>query len=274
MADSRQQPVRVMLWSLPRSCTTVFTRCMESLGSALGGGEIFWEPFVSCEFYGPDRRHFFANDSPQLLNDKYTYAYVRDLMEQDFPQGKLVFGKDVTIGIMGKFEYIPKNYRHSFLIRDPRKVFPSIQRLSDAVPEAHRFSVNKEYGNGYRELVELSRHIESTFGQKPVIIDADELLAEPERIMPMYCRAVGLQYDPKMLEWGQVDVTQLRWHCAETMAGYEDMGIFTNALKNTRFNPHLSKKSFDETEWTPEIRECIDAAMPIYQELYKSRLQN
>lgn len=66
---------RVFIWSLPRSCTTVFTRCMEALGRP--NVEVFWEPFVSCEFYGPERRHFFANDSPHLLQDKYTFAYVR-----------------------------------------------------------------------------------------------------------------------------------------------------------------------------------------------------
>ena len=71
--SSDTQPARVMLWSLPRSCTTVFTRSIE----ALGGCEIFWEPFVSCHFYGPERRNFFADDRPDLLNDKYTYSYVR-----------------------------------------------------------------------------------------------------------------------------------------------------------------------------------------------------
>ncbi|XP_003724190.2 uncharacterized protein LOC100889982 [Strongylocentrotus purpuratus] len=265
---------RVFLWSLPRSCTTVFTRCMEALGRP--NVEVFWEPFVSCEFYGPERRHFFANDSPHLLQDKYTFAYVRDFLDGDFPGAKLLFAKDVTIGIMDKFEFIPKTYRHTFLIRDPRKTFPSIQRLSDTLPQGHQFNVKKEYGQGYQEITDVMHHIEETFGQKPVIVDADELLSEPNRILPMYCRATGLEYDPKMLSWGKANVKELNWHFAESMPDFDKIGLFDSAMKSSKFNPSDNggkEDSFDESSWTAEVRECIEAAIPIYQRLFQMRLK-
>lgn len=119
-------------------------------------------------------------------------------------------------------------------------------------------------------------HIEETFGQKPVIVDADELLSEPNRILPMYCRATGLEYDPKMLSWGKANVKELNWHFAESMPDFDKIGLFDSAMKSFKFNTSDAggkEYSFDESSWTAEVREYIEAALPIYQRLFQMRLK-
>eukprot|EP00043_Microstomoeca_roanoka_P014290 m.141334 g.141334 ORF g.141334 m.141334 type:complete len:220 (-) comp15977_c6_seq1:2657-3316(-) len=137
-------------------------------------------------------------------------------------------------------------FTHTFLIRHPCKVAHSLWSKSrcekDGLPNAGTgwtyFDVNEI---GFRELGEIvdyvlahrpttaalsspasssakEHHQDETTGHQRgvVIVDADELLANPLHVMAQYCCAVGLPFSENILSWQPGPVSAWRvwpgWH--------------------------------------------------------------
>ena len=77
------------------------------------------------------------------------------------------------------------------LIRDPAEVIAS---LVHQLPEPTTRDV------GLDRQVELFRDLRER-GQEPPVIDARELLLDPEHVLAELCRRVGIGWDPAMLSW-------------------------------------------------------------------------
>jgi hypothetical protein len=77
------------------------------------------------------------------------------------------------------------------LIRDPAEVIAS---LVNQLPEPTMRDV------GLERQVLLFRDLRSR-GQEPPVLEARQLLLDPERVLTELCRRVGIQWDPAMLSW-------------------------------------------------------------------------
>ena len=51
-----------------------------------------------------------------------SYPWIKEQLEIDAPDKKLIFVKEIVIGITGKYDKLPKGFRHAFLLRHPVKV--------------------------------------------------------------------------------------------------------------------------------------------------------
>lgn len=88
---------------------------------------------------------------------------------------------------------------HTFLIRTPAKACPSYHRLCyPGAPTDFEFYDPEEAG--YRELRLLFDFLRSK-GRDPLILDAEDLLANPQDTMRKWCETVEVEFDPAMLEW-------------------------------------------------------------------------
>ena len=77
------------------------------------------------------------------------------------------------------------------LTRDPREMLPSLaQQIPDPVLRDTGLEVQVE-------LLEIER----AKGRDPLVLDARELLLDPEGVLKEVCRRLGLRFDPAMLSW-------------------------------------------------------------------------
>ena len=51
-----------------------------------------------------------------------SYPWIKEQLEIDAADKKLIFVKEIVIGITGKYDKLPKGFRHAFLLRHPLKV--------------------------------------------------------------------------------------------------------------------------------------------------------
>lgn len=77
------------------------------------------------------------------------------------------------------------------LIRDPAEVIAS---LVHQLPEPTVRDV------GLERQVELFRELRAE-GQEPPVLDAKQLLLDPEGVLGEICRRIGIGWDPEMLKW-------------------------------------------------------------------------
>jgi hypothetical protein len=82
--------------------------------------------------------------------------------------------------------------RHAFLIRRPEEIAAFYYAL---YPD---MSIN---AIGLKALHELHAAVRDAGGNRPVVIDSDDLQARPEATMAAYCAAVGLPFIPQALAW-------------------------------------------------------------------------
>jgi len=258
---------RVFLWTAPRCVSTAFERSIMELENS----KIFHEPYSWAYYFGPERQsERYKHQSP---DEKQTYQTVGKSLVKEYDGIDLVFSKDMAYAIYKHFDEFLKdgvrNFQHTFLIRNPKKAIPSL----------HAASVNKqltgwEYFDpkegGFKQMFELYRFIVANKDSNPVIVDADDLLEDPEGIMRAYCEGIGAKFDKKMLEWEPGPVPD--W---DVWAGWHE-----NALKSSGFrrqDPNKSKinekKKVEEERLPNIVMQTIERSMPFYEELYKKRVR-
>lgn len=82
--------------------------------------------------------------------------------------------------------------RNGFLIRHPARVLASYARKREVVTARDI---------GFFEQAALFDRAAEYLGAPPPVIDADDLLAEPKRMLMQLCAALGIAFDPAMLRW-------------------------------------------------------------------------
>lgn len=204
-------------------------------------------------------------------------------------QGKnIVFVKDQATAVVNHLEFLPeRSSRHTFLIRHPREVMASVRNLvRDRVNLTNKqceqytmadLSAIQKPQDFFPSLHKVWKHARETSGEEPVIIDAYDLLTKPEVILPKYFQKVGIPFKERYLEWeGGVNIIG-KWNGSGDFALLEaNTVIYERAAKSSKFDhPQRERGVPSDVEWklSPELLECVEAALPYYEEMYEHRLR-
>ncbi len=300
--NNQEGPLRVMLWANPRTLSTVFLKCM----SFVEGTQCINEPYAIARVAGPEKpmptddveflqgfaeyeKQFQAAlatvdlDLPKAFNDaECTFQFVKDTLEAPYPDKKLVFCKDQGFGVHGKFNMLPKGYRHTFLIRSPHKIYPSWKRVVDNMmppgagpvqfDQMPEVLIPSKLGLG--ELYDLLQYVTEHIDPKPIVIDADDLQSNPSSIMSQYCQAIGIPFQESMLTWEEGDDITQDWIASrDTILGnkLQSGGYYDEALHSTCFKPLKPKRENDDLP--DDVKRCIEKTMPLYDKMYEMRLR-
>ncbi|XP_072039451.1 uncharacterized protein [Amphiura filiformis] len=195
----------------------------------------------------------------------------------------------MAAAVEAKYDALPKGFRHTFLIRDPVKVFTSYRemiirlfaltdeqrntfRLTDMPADFVTGSAKYKFG----EMLGLLHYLQKTgMESNPVVIDADDLQSHPESILRQYCEAVGIPFSPGFLQWESgVDITNTWITSKKIMRTNIEKrgGFYSKALASSKFEPPKSLVP-DKSELTPDIIQFAEAADKYYKELYEMRLK-
>ncbi|XP_071801651.1 uncharacterized protein [Asterias amurensis] len=270
---------RVILWGVPMCLSTVFTRCM----AARGNTEIFVEPYDNCHSFGPERRVAWPAQihSADLVNDWQTYSWTKAKLEKDFPQS--VFVKDMAFAMDGKYEMLPVGYRHTFMIRDPVKVWSAYRKRITQLLSGEKNGVDSNLpgdlesyvspSSVYKASYNLMDYVRSVLHQTPVVVDADDLAAHPGETLRRYCSEVGIPYKEDMLNFAaQKGTEENKWHCSKFFQwGGEQGGFYDKAMKSHSFL--VNKTEYRMEDLPPDVVECVKRNQPWYEKMYALRLK-
>ena len=243
--DSKSSP-HIFLWCHPRSLSSAFERSIRELK----GVKVIYEAHVGVYYKGQ------------------TYESVDEELLQPYSEYDAVFIKDHAYYIKGRYKnYISgefSSFKHTFLIRDPRKSFHSFIHLSK---EAGFHIIPEEYG--VRELYDMYKVVKEGIDPNPVIVDADDLLNNPKEIMRSYCNATGLVYTDDMLTWTPGIVED--WKKTNPY----HMIFHKTAMMSSGFTKPTDSTSppMNIDELPTDVKEILQDAMACYQEMYSARIK-
>ena len=221
--DSSSPQCRVFLWSAPRCLSSVFERSVRELK----GVKVIYEPHQAAYYYGPERKTDSNNPTTSEILPSATFQAADDILLEPYTGNKAVFCKNHAYFIaesckdytVGRFS----SWQHTFLIRNPYKSISSLYKA------CHECGFTDSLATGYfKELYDMYETVRLVH-PNPVVVDADDLLADPRGIMQQYCYSTGLPFNEGMLTWtpGVVaDWTTFRYYKDMAWCSYDEFWFY------------------------------------------------
>ena len=239
--------IRIAMWSGPRNLSTAMMRTFGNRPDTVAVDEPFYAAYLAAtnithpmraEIMGSqptDPADVIASLQAELPGDA-TIHYQKHMTHHMIPQVPRDWMADV---------------RNAFLIRAPDRVLASYT--------AKRSDVTVE-DLGFPQQVELFEHVKTLTGQRPPVIDTDDLLANPEGLLRALCKALDIRFSETMLSWPAG-----RWACDGVWGSH----WYGAVEKSTGFGPASPSPILTD----PAHLDIIAAAQPAYDALAAERLQ-
>ena len=97
-----------------------------------------------------------------------------------------------------------------------------------------------------------------------IVIDADDLMADPRGLLKKYCAFVGLKYDDSMLDWSnETNKPDKPWEFIPP--------AWTCDLKETNSFRKSDKIQDKNIEYPQIVEQAIADCVPWYEKLYQNR---
>lgn len=146
--------------------------------------KIFHEPYSRSYYFGPERQSRRYESSPVDLRASYLDTCKK--LTKEFDGIEVIFSKDMAYAIENHFDEMLKdelkNFQHTFLIRNPKKTVVSLYKAS-VNTQLTGWDFFDPVEAGFKQMYDLYQFIVNRLDQRPVIIDADDLLANPAGTM-------------------------------------------------------------------------------------------
>lgn len=244
----------IVLWTVYRSRSTAFERMMIERGDF----DVLHEPFAKDYFFfsGEKKREEWIPKESKLSPEYEFDNIVKDILKR--AEKRPVFVKGMALHVVHKMPLtMLKSFSNTFLIRHPKDVILS------------HYSKVKDFTFkelGYGNLYKLFNHVNQLNGnEKPIVIDADDLVENPEGIVRSYCERLGIPFLPSSLSW---ELNKL----PKSLTWWQE-GAWHESLK--RSSGFTSKKQYYPTkiEENPRLLDFLKRSLPFYEELYKHRIR-
>ncbi|XP_011665164.2 uncharacterized protein LOC105438707 [Strongylocentrotus purpuratus] len=305
---ARDDGSRTIIWCVPRSVSTALTKCL----SFIEGIQVWLEPYSYCrttrviikqqldldvpaeyegneEIYKRMTDHFReTGQGNTTIHENLSYASIGRFLEHSVSRHVLV--KDMAFALSPEqYKFLPKGFKHIFLIRHPLRVFNSLQKSvfgqlsalgmlkgESAVEET--FDLGRDYpfpnaggGSVHKDLYDMWKYVKENLDAEFIVVDSDDLLANPAELLPKICRAAGLPYDESLLKWnGSSEVTE-SWMVPADDIVSKLVYFYDRAIRSSEFLPASNMPSRDDVR--PDVIRCTDQAMKYYDEMYEVRIK-
>jgi hypothetical protein len=241
------EPVRIAMWSGPRNISTAMMRAWGNRADTA----VVDEPLYAYYLERTGKNH---PSAAEIIAQGETdwRRVVRHLTKETVPAGKRIFfQKQMTHHLLPEIDRAwIVDLTNCFLIRDPREVILSyIKKNPDPSSEDLGFVQQSEIFNFVRERT----------NSVPPVIDAKDVLQNPERPLRLLCGAIGVEFDKAMLSWPPgLRETDGIWakHWYDAVA------------RSTAFEPYKPRQGEVPDSLHDIYRHCRDC----YDKLYQHRL--
>jgi len=176
------------MWSGPRNMSTTM---MRSFGARTDTACVD-EPFYAAYLDAEDLTHPMQDEI--MASQPADPAEVARNMSRGDVGAPIQYQKQMTHHFLARFphDWLAEIDAHVFLTRHPARVIPSYARKMETLSlEAI----------GFPQQARIYGEVEARTGKPPLVIDSDDILANPGGMMKTLCAALGLPWDAGMLSW-------------------------------------------------------------------------
>ncbi|CAE7342416.1 unnamed protein product, partial [Symbiodinium natans] len=150
---------------------------------------------------------------------------------------------------------------HAFLVRHPFQMIPSyLKALSqDANPEGFTDDIIIA-DTSYEPMVRAAKRLKEA-SRNVLVIDAGELLAEPESRLRDLCDHIGVDFSPALLHWEPNKIPS-SWLDLEHFEGWLDTVVSSNGWMARPRSP----PTYPQVD-SALAKKCVDDNLPLFEQL-------
>jgi Sulfotransferase domain len=241
------QPVRIAMWSGPRNISTAMMRAWGNRADTF----VIDEPFYAYYLSATGKEHAGADEV--IASGETDWRKIIAQLTGPIPNGKRIsFQKQMAHHLLPE---VDRNWlgavTNCFLIRDPREVIASYikKREDPTLPDL-----------GFAQQAEIFDSVRAHTNSVPAVVDAKDVLENPERMLRLLCKAIGVDFSDLMLSWPPgLRETDGIW------ASY----WYGEVEKTTSFQPYRPRP----TKVPARLQKIHDGCRECYEKLYECRLR-
>ena len=239
--------VRIAMWSGPRNISTAMMRAWENRPDTV----VVDEPFYAFYLKETDTKHPGAEE---VIGQGETdwRKVVAQLIGPIPRRAHIFYQKQMTHHLL---PHVSRDWlgdvTNCFLIRDPAEVIASYIKKNPQ-PELNDL--------GFVQQAEIFDFVCCQTGSIPPVIDADDVLRDPKRMLRLLCDEIGIAFSEAMLSWPpgprNTDGIWAKYWYAEVE-------------RSTGFQPYRKRK----VEVPENMREVEQRCRDCYDQLHQHRLR-
>jgi hypothetical protein len=235
------------MWSGPRNISTAMMRAWGNRADTA----VIDEPFYAYYLERTGKKH--PGAAEVIAQGETDWRKIVNRLAAAVPFGKpIFFQKQMTHHLLPEIdrEWLV-DLTNCFLIRDPREVILSYIKKN---PEPELEDL------GFVQQCEIFNFVRAKTKSAPPVVDARDVLQNPERTLRLLCNAIGVPFDPAMLSWPaglrETDgIWAKHWYDA--------------VVRSTSFQPYEPR----EGSVPSRLRQIYDQCRECYEQLHQHRLQ-
>ena len=247
MPGIEQPQLHIAMWSGPRNISTAMMRAWENRPDTT----VIDEPFYAFYLRKTGTRHPGAEEVIALGETDWRKV-VEQCRRNASPARTIFYQKQMTHHLLPEIsrDWL-RDVTNCFLIRDPAEVIASYIKKNPE-PELNDL--------GFVQQAEIFDFVRRQTDSIPPVIDADDVLRDPERMLRLLCDEIGIEFSNAMLSWpaGPRDTDGV-W------AKY----WYAEVERSTGFQPYRKRK----IELPDHLREIEHRCRKAYEQLYALRLR-
>ena len=176
------------MWSGPRNISTALMRSFENRNDTFVSDEPFYAHFLKQT--GID--HPMRNEVIKSENSNWTE--VSDYLTNTIPDRKSVWYQKhmAQHNLRGLDMEWTKKVCNCFLIRDPKEVILSYIK---------KYKISSVYQLGFPQQFDLFTQIRRQGKDTPIVLDAKDILIDPESMLKKICHILDIPFTNDMLVW-------------------------------------------------------------------------
>ena len=236
----------IAMWSGPRNVSTAFMRSFENRSDCF----VSDEPFYSYFLHKTGLEHPLRDEI--IKSGVINYNQIINYVKGPIPHSKKIwYQKHMAHHILLKddINWI-KSLNNCLLIRHPNEVMLSYLKKNE---------IDNIEQLGYVQKVKIYDTLDQELGKPPIIIDAQNLLEEPRKMLIKICENFQINFDEKMLSWplGPRDTD-----------GIWGKHWYKQVESSTGFRPYVKNNGAISSKYKTIYSEC----MKHYDFLYQNRI--
>ncbi len=180
--------MKIAMWSGPRNLSTAMMYAFSARGDTVVWDEPYYAAYLEATGADhPMRAEILDAHEPDP-------DVIASICKGPIPQGKRVFyQKHMTHHMIQGFDRRwMRSLTNVFLIRHPARVVASYAKKREG-PTLEDI--------GFSQQEQLFAEVADWSGEPPLVIDSDDIRADPAAVLARLCDRLGIRYTPKMLRW-------------------------------------------------------------------------
>lgn len=241
-------PLRIAMWSGPRSLSTALMRAWESRDDTV----IWDEPLYPAYLYKTNGDDAYTQEIITSYETDWQKIIHKAIKSRVPGTSQIFYQKYISCNYLDCFGFEWLKYlKNCFLIRNPRDLVLSLSKKTSTV------SVER---TGIPRLYQIYQYVIENTELPPPVICAQDLQRDPERTLTLLCKALNIPFDSNMLNW------TAGGRCSD---GIWSTHWYDSVVESCAFKPY---RASDEP-LPPHLLNVVQSCENIYQILYDQRLR-